>query len=99
MALKTFQRGEVVYLTRNVKDWSGNYIDPSAFTVTIQHKATREVLEEEAAMVRDSLGHFHYEWHSEATYPVGEIIAIYTAVSGDIPTIWRASFMLEKARE
>ena len=93
--MASYQRGETVILSCEVKDSNGNYADPAtSMTVTVKDP-NGTVVVNEAPMTRDSLGKYHYDYTSPTTTPLGTYQVRFKATDGSRITIGPTTFVLE----
>jgi hypothetical protein len=96
-----FQTGESVILSVEIMDNAGSaYVDPTSITVTIKNPAGSFAVGGTAGgtpMAKDSTGHFHYDFNSTTSSPVGKWTVTYEATTGTRIVKKKDSFHLEAA--
>jgi len=94
--MAVFQRGETVVLSLEVKNSAGSYVDPASTpTVKVKDPAGTVVVNE-AQLVKDAVGKYHYDYTSADTAAVGPYNVRYKAVDGSRTTKLRDSFVVEE---
>jgi len=94
--MAVFQRGETVVLSLEVKNSAGSYVDPASTpTVKVKDPAGTVVVNE-AQMVKDAVGKYHYDYTSADTAAPGSYNVRYRAVDGLRTTKLRDSLVLEE---
>ena len=94
--MAVFQRGETVVLNLEVKNSAGSYVDPASTpTVKVKDPAGTVVVNE-AQLVKDTVGKYHYDYTSADTAAVGPYNVRYKAVDGSRTTKLRDSFVVEE---
>ena len=90
-----FLKGETVICLRNVKDDSGEYTDPAtSMTISITDSNNGPEVDEEG-MVKDSTGHYHYDYTIPAGALRGDYIVTYTATDGARISKHKDKFVVE----
>jgi len=91
----TFDIGETVICSCEIKDDSGNYKDPTtSMKITIKRvDPTRASVVTDTAMTPDSTGKYHYDCQT-VDYPEGKYEITYTATDGTRITIEKETFKL-----
>ena len=90
-----FEVGETVICAIEIRDDAGNYKDPAtSTTITIINPAGTVVVNN-AAMTKDAVGKYHYDYNSGATALGGTYTTQYTATDGTRITIETETFELQ----
>ena len=101
--MASFDRGETVICSIEIKDSTGAYKDPSDdiaspsthTKITISdHQNGVEV--NAVGMTRDSIGKYHYDWASTSTDLCGRYTVLYKATDDSRITIETDTFELEE---
>jgi len=79
--MRNFQRPEVVPIWIEVKDWNGNYVDPTSIYLTVKHKDGLIVVNNEA-VTKSDVGEYVYYWTSLIDSPDGWYTIIATITDG-----------------
>jgi len=92
--MSSFDIGETVIASCEVKDDDGAYKDPStSMKITITDKFN-VVKIDNAVMTKDAIGKYHYDCQT-TDYVDGKYIVTYVATDGTRITIQKESFNLE----
>jgi len=94
--MNTFDIGETVICTCEVKGDDGNYKDPSTSMQIVINQVDPMRAEKVSAtdMTKDSTGNYHYDCQT-ANYSAGKYEVTYTATDGTRITIEKENFALE----
>ena len=91
--MATFQYGETVICSIEVKDENGAYKDPiTSMTITISDPHNG-VEVSDADMVKDEIGKYHYDY--QVSGMIGRYTVLYTAKDGTRISIQKDTFNLE----
>jgi len=94
--MTTFQAGETIICSIEVKDDAGAYKDPAtSMTITITDPSYVVVVNN-LAMTKDAVGKYHYDYNSPSTAEAGGYWVKYTAIDGTRITIEKETFALEE---
>ena len=92
--MSSFDIGETVICSLEVKDDNGDYKDPStSMKITITDKFN-VVKVNNVAMTKDAIGKYHYDCQT-TDYVDGKYVIKYVATDGSRITIEKESFNLE----
>ena len=94
--MKTFNRGETVICSIEIKDADGNFSDPATSTqITITDPSGTDVVDDQA-MTKDSIGKYHYDYTSSSSAKLGNYLVKYVLTDGSRITIDTETFKLEQ---
>ena len=80
--MNEFQIGETIICTIEIKDADGAYVDPeTSITITVLDASGATVVDAQA-MVKDTVGKYHYDYTSEETAVRGVYHISYKATDG-----------------
>lgn len=92
---RTFDIGETVICSLEVKDINGNYTDPlTSMKIEITNPVGQAVVST-VNMAHDATGKYHYDYTSEASAVKGRYAIKYTATDDSRITIETDKFYLE----
>jgi hypothetical protein len=95
MATKSFQRAETVICSITIKNAAATLVDPAtSIKIDITNPVSTSVVTA-AAMTKDSVGAYHYDYQPAVDAVLGIYKVKYTAVDGTRTTIQNDSFNLE----
>jgi len=93
--METFDVGETIICSIEVKDNTGVLKDPATSTEIIITDPQGTIAVDSVAMTKDATGKYHYDYASSTTAITGTYTAKYTATDGTRITIEKERFSLE----